>query len=97
MLLNNVTAKVNLQEKIIEHSIRAEEKERNRIAQEIHDGIIQQLVACGLFTQNLHDISDDPELLDTKISKLFKLIQKVNADMVKIQIKYLYMNPKNSS
>jgi signal transduction histidine kinase len=77
MLLNNVTEKVNLQEKIIEHSIRAEEQERNRIAQEIHDGIIQQLVACGLFTQNLHDIKDDPELLDQKISKLFELIQKV--------------------
>ncbi len=77
MLLNNVTDKVNLQEKIIEHSIRAEEQERNRIAQEIHDGIIQQLVACGLFTQNLHDIKEDPELLDQKISKLFELIQKI--------------------
>jgi PAS domain S-box-containing protein len=77
MLLNNVTEKVNLQEKIVEHSIQAEEQERNRIAQEIHDGIIQQLVACGLFTQNLHDIKYNSELLDQKISRLFELIKKI--------------------
>ncbi len=80
MLLNDVSEKINLQEQIIEHSIQAEEQERNRIANELHDGIIQQLVISGMFTQNLLDLKGDPDLLDQKITKLYNLLNKITSD-----------------
>ncbi len=76
MLLNDVTEKIDLQEKIIESALQAEEQERNRVARELHDGIVQQLAACGMFTQNLMDEITNPDALEGKISRLFDLLQK---------------------
>lgn len=75
MLLNDVTEKIDMQEKMIESVLQAEEKERNRVARELHDGIVQQLVACGMFTQNLLDELDNPKVLEQKINKLYKLLR----------------------
>ena len=76
MLLNDVTELITLQEKMIENVIQAEEQERNRVSQELHDGIVQQLVACGMFTQNLLDELDNPRVLEKKINRLYELIKK---------------------
>jgi len=76
ILLNDVTDKIDLQEKMIESALQAEEQERNRVARELHDGIVQQLAACGMFTQNLMDEIRNPEVLEGKISRLFDLLQK---------------------
>jgi signal transduction histidine kinase len=74
--MNDVTEKIDIQEKMIENVLQAEEKERNRVARELHDGIVQQLVACGMFTQNLLDELDSPDVLEEKISKLYKLLRQ---------------------
>ncbi len=80
MLLNDVTERVMLQERIIENTIQAEEQERNRIAKELHDGIVQQLVACGMYVQNLLDVMDDPEQLEIKVKKLYELLKMTTND-----------------
>lgn len=74
MLMNDVTEKIDVQEKMIENVLQAEEKERNRVARELHDGIVQQLVACGMFTQNLLDEINNPDVLKQKVNKLFSLL-----------------------
>ncbi|REL29129.1 PAS domain S-box protein [Rhodohalobacter sp. SW132] len=76
MLLNDVTEKIDLQEKMIENVLQAEERERNRVARELHDGIVQQLAACGMFTQNLMDEINNPDSLKEKINKLYELMQQ---------------------
>jgi len=76
MLTNDVTERINIQEKMIENVLQAEEKERNRVARELHDGIVQQLVACGMFTQNLLDELENPDVLEKKVSKLYKLLRQ---------------------
>lgn len=76
MLMNDVTEKIDMQEKMIENVLQAEEKERNRVSRELHDGIVQQLVACGMFTQNLLDEIDNPDALEEKINKLYKLLRQ---------------------
>ena len=76
MLLNDVTEKIDIQEKMIENVLQAEEKERNRVARELHDGIVQQLVACGMFTQSLLDEVDNTEKLEEKINKLYDLLKQ---------------------
>lgn len=76
MLMNDVTEKINMQEKMIENVLQAEEKERNRVARELHDGIVQQLVACGMFTQNLLDELNNPEVLEQKVNKLYSLLNQ---------------------
>lgn len=76
MLMNDVTDKIDMQEKMIENVLQAEEKERNRVARELHDGIVQQLVACGMFTQNLLDELNNPDALEEKINKLYELLRQ---------------------
>lgn len=76
-IITDITEKIELQEKIIENTIRAEEDERNRIAKELHDGIVQKLAACGMFIQNLHDYAAQNKQLHQKIDRLHKLISDI--------------------
>ena len=75
LIVNDVTEKIEMQEKMVESAVQAEEEERNRIAKDLHDGIVQQLVACGMFTQNLQDKVDDKEKLQDEIKRLYTLIR----------------------
>lgn len=76
-IVTDITDKIEMQEKIIENTIRAEEEERSRIAKELHDSIVQKLAACGMFVQNLHDYVEDNEELHQKIDRLHKLISDI--------------------
>lgn len=76
-IVNDISQKLEMQEKMIESAVGAEEEERNRIAKDLHDGIVQQLVACGMFAQNLQDKLGDKEILESEIDNLYKLIRDI--------------------
>lgn len=76
LLINDVTDKVEMQEQLLESTIRAEEVERNRIATELHDGIVQQLVACGMFTQTLAKKVEKDDGLSKEVNRLYDLLIK---------------------
>lgn len=77
MIVNDITEKIELQERMIENVIRAEESERNRISKELHDNIVQQLVASGMFAQNLIDKIGNEEELRKEINRLYQLIKEI--------------------
>lgn len=75
-IVNDVTEKIEIQERVLEGSLRAEEAERNRIAKELHDGIVQQLVACGMYAETIsRGIIENQSLID-KADHLHKLLVK---------------------
>lgn len=75
-IVNDVTEKIEIQERVMEGSLQAEEKERNRIAKELHDGIVQQLVACGMYAETISkEILEDQSLIH-KVDSLHKLLVK---------------------
>lgn len=76
ILMNDVTERIEINERMLESSLQAEELERNRIARELHDGIVQQLAACRMFAENLHDLTDDSEKLEQGIERLQELLKK---------------------
>ncbi len=76
MLINDVTDKIDMQERLFESTLRAEEEERNRIAKELHDGIVQQLVACGMFIQTISDKVENDKSLSEELSRLYELLTK---------------------
>jgi PAS domain S-box-containing protein len=77
LIVNDITDKIEFQERMLENILRAEEEERNRIAKELHDGIVQQLVACGMFTQHLHEKIGKPEEMKMEIDRLFNMIKEI--------------------
>jgi PAS domain S-box-containing protein len=77
VIVNDITEKIELQERMIEGAIRAEEEERNRISKELHDSIVQQLVACGMFAQNLQDKVGKPEEMRKEIDRLYHLLKEI--------------------
>ncbi|REL29139.1 response regulator [Rhodohalobacter sp. SW132] len=74
--IQDATEKVKMQEKLLESSRRAEEAERNRISSELHDGIVQQLVACGMFTQNIADKLKRGQTVTEEVERLYDLLLK---------------------
>ncbi|MDZ7755438.1 response regulator [Rhodohalobacter sp.] len=77
VIVNDITEKIEHQERMIEGAIRAEEEERNRISKELHDSIVQQLVACGMFAQNLQDKVGKPEEMRKEIDRLYQLLKEI--------------------
>jgi len=80
LLITDITDKVEMQEQLLESTIRAEEAERNRIALELHDGIVQQMVACGMFAQTLAKKVEDDQELSAEVERLYNLLIKTTIE-----------------
>ncbi|MEQ9303606.1 MAG: PAS domain S-box protein, partial [Marinoscillum sp.] len=80
VIVEDISEKKELQERILENSIQAQEMEKNRIASEIHDGIVQEMVACGIYSEHLIKSINNPDELETKIVYLTELIKKITND-----------------
>lgn len=63
VLINDITEQKRMQEKIIQSVIEGEDRERERIAHELHDGLGQYLVAASM---NLQSAKADIEQLSDK-------------------------------
>lgn len=63
VLINDVTEQKRIQEKIIQSVIEGEDRERKRIAHELHDGLGQYLVAASM---NLQSAQTDADQLPEK-------------------------------
>ncbi|MEQ9308914.1 MAG: PAS domain S-box protein [Balneolaceae bacterium] len=81
ILINDITEKKKNKELLIESAIKGEDKERKRIAQELHDGIAQYLSAANL---NLESIKKEVVNLSETKRERFKttlsLIKKAMSD-----------------
>lgn len=70
-------------ERMLENSIRSVENERNRISKELHDGVLQEMTAAMLYTENIrHKLKD--ESLNENFDKLSYLVKKTANDTRKI-------------
>lgn len=77
-IINDVSEKLEMQERMLENTLRAEEEERNRIAKDLHDSIVQKLVACGMFTQNLKQLVEGEPELEEEVETLARLIHNIS-------------------
>lgn len=75
--VNDLTEKKMFQEQLLENTIQSQEKERNRIAQELHDGIVQEMVVCSMRSDLLHKINKENPQLDEKISEITDFIKQI--------------------
>ena len=48
IFFKDITRQKRYAENILENTLKSQEKERNRIAKELHDGIVQEMAACTL-------------------------------------------------
>lgn len=79
-IVEDISEKKNFQERILESSLQAQEREKNRIARELHDGIVQELVACGIQAESLPNVLNSPSDLMERIAQLIFTIKKVTND-----------------
>ncbi|REE02186.1 PAS domain S-box-containing protein [Marinoscillum furvescens DSM 4134] len=75
--MKDVTHNRRIQERILENAIAAEEHERDRIAKELHDGIVQQMTALGMFINNLPKLAENNQELVNQSNKLYDLATKI--------------------
>lgn len=73
----DITEERKFQEKLLENTILSREKEANRIARELHDGIVQEMTACGMMLENLRQCVEDNNQLDQELASLSGLVRKV--------------------
>ncbi|MDZ7715182.1 MAG: PAS domain S-box protein [Balneolaceae bacterium] len=69
VLANDITERKHIQEKIIQSVIEGEDRERKRIAHELHDGLGQYLVAANM---NFESVKDEISQLREKREEQFK-------------------------
>lgn len=64
--LVDITDQVNAEDRVISAALQAEDNQRQRISEEIHDGVQQTLISALMGLQHLTDIIKDkaPEVLD---------------------------------
>lgn len=95
--LADVTEERKFQEKLLENTIQSREKEANRIARELHDGIVQEMTACGMMMENLRQSVKDNDKLDKELSNLSGLIRKVTNETRDISHHLLSADVKNEN
>ncbi len=59
---NDISERVSLQKEVVESAINAEEKERERIARELHDGLGPLLSTCRIYLHNLKHLREEDEI-----------------------------------
>tara|TARA_Y100001980_G_C14556826_1_gene350864 strand:- start:33995 stop:37429 length:3435 start_codon:yes stop_codon:yes gene_type:complete len=75
--VQDLTEKKMFQEQLLENTIQSQEKERNRIAQELHDGIVQEMVVCSMRTDLLRkSVNNNPEL-ENKVNEITEYIKQL--------------------
>lgn len=71
-------SKVN--EQIMSATLKAEDKERYRIAHELHDGIQQKIATVNIYLQSLEGVSGEPgRILTSSIEKLNEAINEIRS------------------
>lgn len=80
VLVEDISSKKDMEQRVLEGSIQAQEIQKNKIASEIHDGIVQEMVACGIHAESLEEVLDQPYLLNERIQTLIHLIKKITND-----------------
>ena len=92
--ISDITEKKLFQEQLLENTIQSEEKERNRIAQELHDGIVQEMVVCSMRCDLLHKSNKGNPELDEKISEVTAYIKQITNNTRDISHNLLAANVK---
>lgn len=69
-IFHDTTDKIHAEQRVLQAMIQSEEKERSRIAKDLHDGVSPLLSALKLFTQSMNGTTDEliREELSAKIS-----------------------------
>ncbi len=75
--VDDLTEKKMFQEQLLENTIQSQENERNRIAQELHDGIVQEMVVCSMRSDLLHKYTNENPELDEKIDEVTDYIKQI--------------------
>lgn len=75
--MKDVTNNRRVQERILENAIAAEEHERDRIAKELHDGIVQQMTALGMFINHLPKLAEGNSEIAKQSQALYDLSTKI--------------------
>lgn len=80
VLFRDITESKLLKENLLENSIRSMEKERNRIAQELHDGIVQEMVAAMMHAEHISMKLQKGNTAEEAMPELINLLRKVSND-----------------
>lgn len=80
VLFKDITRAQKLKERLLENSIRSMEKERNRIALELHDGIVQEIVAAMMQAEYISSKLKKGETTDPYMPNLIDLLRKASND-----------------
>jgi len=75
----DITERKNIERKIVNTIIETEEKERKRVAEDLHDGLGSLLSGLNLYI----DMIDNPDLDETEKAKLFKSIRSIIDESIK--------------
>ena len=80
VLIEDISTKKDMDQRVLEGSIQAQEIQKNKIASEIHDGIVQEMVACGIYAESLEEVINKPVQLKKRINALVQLVKKITND-----------------
>ena len=92
--VDDLTEKKMFQEQLLENTIQSQEKERNRIAQELHDGIVQEMVVCSMRSDLLRKFANGEKELEGKINELTDYIKHITNSTRDISHNLLSANVK---
>lgn len=80
-IISDVTDKQKMQQKVLHAMINAEERERNRIAKDLHDGVSPVMSAIKLYIQSLSDTTNHQlriELIGKISNTIHEAISSIN-------------------